>query len=99
MFVDTRSQDEGSRFHAEVCIIGGGVAGITLALEFERHGIETCLLESGGFEPDEATRDLYRGESVAEEAPACEASWSSGLRAAEACRRIHEPTSPWPVAI
>ena len=39
-----------------VCIIGGGVAGITLAREMDKRGIETCLLESGGFDPDDETR-------------------------------------------
>jgi choline dehydrogenase-like flavoprotein len=64
MFIDTRRLDEGHTVEAELCIIGGGVAGITLALEFEKRGIDTCLIESGGFKPDRATRDLYRGESV-----------------------------------
>ena len=49
-----------------VCIIGGGVAGITLAMELDRQGIDVCLLESGGFSPDDGTRDLYRGEDVGE---------------------------------
>lgn len=64
MFVDARRLDEGTLIEAEVCIVGGGTAGITLALEFGRKGIRTCVLESGGFRPDRATRDLYRGESV-----------------------------------
>jgi len=64
MFIDTRQLDDGSFIQSEVCIIGGGVAGISLALEFEKHGLETCVLESGGFKSDEATRDLYRGESI-----------------------------------
>ena len=49
---------------ADVVIIGGGVAGITMALELERGGIDTILLESGGESPDEATRDLNRGTST-----------------------------------
>lgn len=64
MFIDTRRVDEKSSFEATVCIIGGGIAGITLALEMEKMGVETCLLESGGFDPDDATRDLYRGEDI-----------------------------------
>ena len=64
MFVDTRRLDEGSNIRTEICIVGGGAAGITLALEFEKHGIDTCLLESGGFVADDATRDLYRGECI-----------------------------------
>ncbi|HEV7617842.1 MAG TPA: GMC family oxidoreductase [Burkholderiaceae bacterium] len=64
MFIDTRRIDEGSIVETTVCIIGGGVAGITLAREMEKRGIDTCLLESGGFDPDEETRDLYRGEDI-----------------------------------
>jgi len=64
MFVDARRLDDGSTIEAEICIIGGGVAGITLALEFGKRGIRTCVLESGGFRPDQPTRDLYRGENI-----------------------------------
>jgi choline dehydrogenase-like flavoprotein len=64
MFVDTRTVDEGYVVEATVCIVGAGVAGITLALEMNRLGIDTCLLESGGYKADDETRDLYRGENV-----------------------------------
>ncbi|MGZ5817338.1 MAG: FAD-dependent oxidoreductase [Burkholderiaceae bacterium] len=64
MFIDTRRVAEGSVVDTTVCIIGGGVAGITMALEMEKFGIDVCLLESGGFDPDDATRDLYRGETT-----------------------------------
>jgi len=64
MFIDTRQFDDGARIHTEICVVGAGAAGITLASEFEKYGITTCLIESGGFKPDAATRDLYRGESI-----------------------------------
>ncbi|HTI19150.1 MAG TPA: GMC family oxidoreductase [Trinickia sp.] len=64
MFMDTRSVDEGQLIEATICIVGAGVAGITLALEMSRMGIDTCVLESGGYRPDDETRDLYRGENV-----------------------------------
>ena len=64
MFIDARQLDDGTEIQAEVCIIGGGVAGITLALELDQLGVKTAILESGGHEPEEATRDLYRGEST-----------------------------------
>jgi len=64
MFIDTRLVEQETVTHATVCIIGAGVAGITLARELEKAGIDTCLLESGGFTPDDDTRDLYRGEYV-----------------------------------
>lgn len=64
MFIDTRKIPAGSDFQTTVCIIGGGVAGITLALEMEKLGIDACLLESGGFDPDDGSRDLCRGEDI-----------------------------------
>jgi choline dehydrogenase-like flavoprotein len=64
MIIDTRGVDEGSVVETTVCVVGAGVAGITLALELDKQGIDVCLLESGGFKPDEETRDLYRGENL-----------------------------------
>ena len=64
MYCDARQSDDGMVAKAAVCIIGGGAAGITMAREFERRGIDTILLESGGFRPDSDTMDLYRGENV-----------------------------------
>lgn len=64
MFIDTRSVEEGTCVETTVCIIGAGAAGIALALEMDRLGIATCVLESGGYKPDELTRDLYRGENA-----------------------------------
>lgn len=64
MFIDTRTMEQGAVVTTTVCIVGGGVAGITLALEMDKLGIDTCLLESGGFDPDDETRDLCRGEDV-----------------------------------
>jgi choline dehydrogenase-like flavoprotein len=64
MFIDSRNVEEHAVIETTVCIIGAGVAGITLALELEKQGIDACMLESGGYKPDDQTRDLYRGENV-----------------------------------
>ncbi len=64
MFSDARRVDDAMVAKTTVCIIGGGAAGLTMALEFERRGIDTIVLESGGFSPDPLTMDLYRGENV-----------------------------------
>lgn len=64
MFIDTRQLASGGTLSTTVCIVGAGAAGITLALEMEQQGVDCCLLESGGFAPDDATRDLYRGEDI-----------------------------------
>jgi choline dehydrogenase-like flavoprotein len=64
MFIDARELPCGSVLHTEICIIGGGVAGITLALEFARRGIETCVLEGGGLKFNAQSQALYRSENV-----------------------------------
>ena len=64
MFIDTRQVSQDKALIATVCIIGGGVAGISIARELEKQGIDTCLLESGGLQADHETRDLYRGKAT-----------------------------------
>lgn len=64
MFIDARKLGQGTELRADVCIVGGGAAGITLALELAGQGRQVCLLESGGLKGDAATLDLYRGRNV-----------------------------------
>ncbi len=64
MFIDSRKLRSGTVIETEVCIVGGGIAGITMALELHRAGIGVAVLESGGRRRDEATADLYRGTSI-----------------------------------
>jgi choline dehydrogenase-like flavoprotein len=66
MFIDTRHVEQGAIVDTTVCIIGGGVAGITLAMELDKQGIDVAMLESGGLHPDDETRDLARGEDIGE---------------------------------
>ena len=55
---------EDAGLQTDVCIIGAGAAGITLAIELTRAGREVCLLESGDFAPDHDTQSLHDLESV-----------------------------------
>jgi choline dehydrogenase-like flavoprotein len=64
MFIDARQIAAESVVEADVCIAGAGAAGITLAREFARGNLRVVLLESGGFEPDDATQRLYAGEVI-----------------------------------
>jgi len=61
MHLDGRSLPDGSVVQAEICIIGAGAAGITLAREFIGQPFRVALVESGGFQFDLATQELYRG--------------------------------------
>jgi choline dehydrogenase-like flavoprotein len=64
MFVNARHGFEGGRQEVDICIIGGGVAGITAALTFDGKPLSVALLESGGFTYGEATQSLYEGDNV-----------------------------------
>jgi choline dehydrogenase-like flavoprotein len=64
MFLDARSLTPGTRLDADVCIVGAGAAGISLALALEGSPYRVLLLESGGFRRDEHTQELYAGDSI-----------------------------------
>ncbi len=64
MFIDARRVSEGSTIDADICVIGGGAAGITLGRELLGTGFRVCLLESGGLRMQRQTQQLYEGESV-----------------------------------
>ena len=63
MFVDGRNLN-GAKISSDICIIGAGAAGISMALEFIGHGLSIIVLESGDFEIDEQTQSLAQGENV-----------------------------------
>ena len=64
MIIDARTIPDGTRLSADICIIGGGPAGIVLALELSGAGIKVALLESGGLGYDADTQDLYIGPNL-----------------------------------
>jgi len=49
---------------ADVCIVGAGAAGITLAVEFARQGRKVLLLEGGGAVREESSQAIYDSEIV-----------------------------------
>src|SRR5574340_1796225 len=64
MVIDIRTLTQGTTIETEVCIVGAGVAGITLAREFIGEEFRVSLLEVGGLTPDRATQSLYWGENI-----------------------------------
>ncbi len=111
MFIDARELESGTTIAADVCVIGAGVAGITLARELDRRGLRTCVLESGGYLPDDETRDLYRGESAGVPyrfadgcrsrflggSSNCWGGWCRPLDELDFERRPWVPHSGWPI--
>jgi choline dehydrogenase-like flavoprotein len=64
MFVDLRGVPDGTDINSEICIVGAGAAGITLARELNGSGLTCVLLESGGTEFDSQTQELYAGDNI-----------------------------------
>ena len=62
--IDTNSLPDGAELQADVCIVGAGAAGITIARQFEATNTRVCLLESGDFKPDERVQALYELDNV-----------------------------------
>ncbi|MEJ2894514.1 FAD-dependent oxidoreductase [Bordetella avium] len=65
MIQDANDIPNGSVLEADLCIVGGGAAGISMALALMDSGLNIVLLESGGSGEEPASQALYQG-SVAD---------------------------------
>lgn len=63
-FLDARTLPDGVSVETEVCIVGAGAAGITIALELNGAPFRVALIESGGLRGDAASQTLLRTEAV-----------------------------------
>lgn len=61
MLADLETLEAGTTLRAPICIVGAGAAGIAMALEFARAGIEAILLEGGGLEFSDMSQAIYEG--------------------------------------
>ena len=57
--IDARGLAAGTELDCDVCVVGAGAAGLTVAAELLTAGREVCVIESGGFEPEAAIQALY----------------------------------------
>lgn len=64
MVLDFRDVKHGTRLETDLCIVGAGAAGITIARELIGSGINIYLVESGGFDYDFSNQLLYKGEQA-----------------------------------
>ena len=64
MFLDARRIDDESELAADVCVVGAGAAGITMARALSGTGLKVLVLESGGLTLDQRTQVLNAGDSV-----------------------------------
>jgi len=64
MRIDARSIRRNETIATDVCVIGGGPAGLTVVRELAGSAYRVCLLESGGTRPDEQTQNLCAGAVI-----------------------------------
>jgi choline dehydrogenase-like flavoprotein len=69
MMIDARSLPADEVLETQVCIVGAGPAGITIAREFANQDIQVCLVESGGADYDDKIQALCEGTVVGDPYP------------------------------
>ena len=112
MIQDARELPDGTTVQADVCIIGSGAAGLSLAKQFLGHSsIKVLVLESGGYEADDATKALAQGTNIGRSyfpievarsryfggSTNCWAGLCLPLQAVDFEKRDYLPHSGWPI--
>lgn len=111
MIIDARTIESDATLHADVCIVGGGPAGISLAMALADAALDVIVLESGGVEPDPETQALSAGEregapyydldaTVVRAFGGATAVWGGWLHPLEPLDLSHRPWVPhsgWPI--
>lgn len=64
MLTHANKLDPGTQLEADICIVGAGAAGITLASELDGGPVDVCLLEGGDEHPSDAVAQLDEMEVV-----------------------------------
>ncbi len=113
MFIDARTLAEAATIEADICIIGAGAAGITMARELAGSGRRVAVFESGGFDFEQPTQQLYDGAVTGQPMPPLVVErlrylggstnhWSGGCRpfdAEDMAVRSYIPDSGWPIGV
>ncbi|MGG6293718.1 GMC oxidoreductase [Leptolyngbya sp. AN02str] len=69
MMLDARSLPSDQVLKTQVCIVGGGPAGLTIAREFAEQNFQVHIIESGGIEYDEDTQSLTDANVIGDPYP------------------------------
>jgi choline dehydrogenase-like flavoprotein len=109
-----RQLADGSALQCDLCIVGAGAAGLTLASELDGSRFKVLLLESGGLEYDSKVQSLYKGDNIGllyEPLDLCRVrtfggstdprgwgGWCKPLSDMDFERRSWVPLSGWPIS-
>ncbi len=97
--------------NADVCIIGAGAAGITLARQLARRSIDVIVCEAGGLEMSDRSQRVYEAETVGDEYFPLDAArlryfggstnhWGGWCRPLDACDfegKVEGVPTSWPI--
>lgn len=64
MHVDARELEANTTIEGDICIIGAGAAGISIALDWINSPLNVILLEGGGFTYEDEVQNSYAGETT-----------------------------------
>jgi choline dehydrogenase-like flavoprotein len=65
MHIDLDQLETANAQQSPFCIVGGGIAGLMLAQQLARLGLEVNVLEAGGLELEDRSQALYQAEMAA----------------------------------
>jgi choline dehydrogenase-like flavoprotein len=111
LIIDGRTVPANGSLAADLCIVGAGAAGITLALALESTNKNILVLESGGLTPEAGPQELARGQSVGQKYVPLESArlrclggstmhwggWCRPLEPVDFEARAWVPHSGWPI--
>ncbi|WP_181707675.1 FAD-dependent oxidoreductase [Chthonobacter rhizosphaerae] len=111
MIEDARSLSPGETVIADVCVVGAGVAGITLGLDLAGRGLSVVVLEGGGVRRSASSDALYdcRVEGTVDDysksrsrylggSSNCWTGWCQPISRTDMASRDWVRASGWPVA-
>jgi len=64
MHIDARNLENNTTIEGDICIVGAGASGISMALDLMNTKHKVILLEGGGFEYDDKVQELYNGKTT-----------------------------------
>ena len=78
MVINSHDIEADQVINTDICIVGAGVAGLTLASELRNQKYRVSLIECGGLEPHKPTQALFWGENIGQ--PSCDSACNAALQ-------------------